>query len=51
MKGTNQSSKARLSRSEKSHRAKSARRGEIRAKRATKQPMRARYSLAQIAFK
>jgi hypothetical protein len=42
-KGTNQLSKERLRRSLKSQSAKSARRGEIRAKRTTKQPMRPRY--------
>jgi len=42
-KGTNQLSKARLNMSLKIHSANSARRGEIRAKRTTKQPMGARY--------
>jgi hypothetical protein len=35
----------------KSHSAKSARRGEIRAKRMTKQPIRPRYPLGAFAFK
>jgi peptide-methionine (S)-S-oxide reductase len=43
MKGTIQLSKARLSRSVKRKRTNSARRGEIRAKRRTRQPMRERY--------
>ena len=51
MKGTNQLSKARLSRSLKRNSAKSARRGEIRAKRTTKQPMRSRYPFGAAAFK
>jgi hypothetical protein len=50
-KGTNQLSKARPSRSLKSQSANSARRGEIRAKRTTRQPMRSRYPFEASAFK
>jgi hypothetical protein len=50
-KGTNQLSKARLSRSLKRNSANSASRGEIRAKRTTKQPMRPRYPFARTRFK
>jgi hypothetical protein len=46
MKGTNQLSKARLSRLVKRNSAKSASRGEMNAKRTTKQPIRGPYPLA-----
>ena len=45
-KGTNQLSKARLSRSEKRNSANSARRGEMKAKRTRKQPIPGPYPLA-----
>jgi hypothetical protein len=48
MKGTNQLSKARLSRSVKTHSANSASRGEMKAKRTTRQPMSPRYTGATL---
>jgi hypothetical protein len=50
-KGTSQLSKARLSRSLKRNSANSASRGEIRAKRATKQPMGPRYLFSPAGLK
>jgi hypothetical protein len=49
-KGTNQLSKARPSRSLKSHSANSARRGEMKANRTTKQPIGRPYRLGSAAI-
>jgi hypothetical protein len=50
MKGTNQLSKARLSRSLKRNSANSASRGEMKAKRTTKQPIGGPYPAAATAI-